>query len=299
MGCNAITPHLVSLAKRLEGKPFHLVASHHQKGEKGQVVDYIRGKGLAASTPNVTVTSFGRHPRVKGNGSVPYYMVFDHTGRMVQHHMCGSYHGGDGLKMIEWVDEMLEKAPEVWLGGETFERHADLAAQVAAKKRLSRAIAQIETLQADGGDPELDRILAGIVSYRDRELQTAERLLSQRPAGVVKHLKALADELGPGETVAPVAERLAELDGSTDLKTAITIAKGLDKIEKRLSKLTPCDRCKRDGMDHARWVCPECRETKGSERAVKSVVNKLEALVADADGLPIHARAEALLAEIR
>ena len=45
MGCRAITPHLVSLAKRLEGRPFHLVATHCQNGKKEDVTAYIAGKG--------------------------------------------------------------------------------------------------------------------------------------------------------------------------------------------------------------------------------------------------------------
>ena len=140
MGCRAITPALVGLASRLEGKPFHLVASFCQRGMREETTAYIKGKGLAPDTPNMTVTYQDRHPQVKGNGYVPYYLVFDHTGRMVHRHMCGDYHGGDGLKMIEWVDELLEKAPEIWLGEEEFATHAKLAERIAAKKHLDKAV---------------------------------------------------------------------------------------------------------------------------------------------------------------
>ena len=78
----------------MEGKPFHLLAAHCQHGEQATVVGYIRGHGLSADTPNLTVSSFGGHPGVKGNGYVPYYMVFDHRGDLRYHHMCGNYHGG-------------------------------------------------------------------------------------------------------------------------------------------------------------------------------------------------------------
>ena len=113
-----MTPHLVGLARRLEGKPFHLVASHCQRDTQENVVNYIKSKGLAADTPNVTVTSQGRHPKVKGNGYVPYYMVFDHHGTLIREHMCGDYHGGDGLAMIEWVDKLLADAPDEFLRGQ-------------------------------------------------------------------------------------------------------------------------------------------------------------------------------------
>ena len=144
MGCKAITPHLVSLAKRLEGKPFHLVASHCQRDTQENVVSYVKSKGLAADTPNVTVTHQGRHPKIKGNGYVPYYAVFDQHGDLVHHHMCGDYHGGDGLKMIEIVDKLLKSVPAIYLGKEPFTAVPKLAKQVGAKKNLAAAIKEIE-----------------------------------------------------------------------------------------------------------------------------------------------------------
>ena len=90
MGCKAVTPHLVSLAKRLEGRPFHLVAAHNQNDTKENVVAYMKSNGLSDDTTNLTVTSRGRHSKVKGNGYVPYYMVFDHHGDLAHHHMCGA-----------------------------------------------------------------------------------------------------------------------------------------------------------------------------------------------------------------
>ena len=57
MGCKAVTPHLVSLARRLEDKPFHLIATHCQNGQREDVVAYIKSKGLESGTPNVTVSS--------------------------------------------------------------------------------------------------------------------------------------------------------------------------------------------------------------------------------------------------
>ncbi len=107
---------MVGLAKRLEGKPFHLVASHCQRNPRDEVVAYIKGKGLRPDAPNFTVTSFGRHPKVRGNGYVPYYMVFDRHGKLVREHMCGDYHGGDGLGMIDWVKKLLKETPPVYLG---------------------------------------------------------------------------------------------------------------------------------------------------------------------------------------
>ncbi len=61
MGCQAITPDLVRLAKRLEGRPFHLLASHCQNGNKEEVVAYLKSKGMGSNPPNITVSSQTRH----------------------------------------------------------------------------------------------------------------------------------------------------------------------------------------------------------------------------------------------
>ena len=90
--------------------PFHLVATNCQRAPTEDVIAYLRSQGLAENSPNFTLTSFGGHPAVKGNGYVPYYMVFDHRGRLIREHMCGDYHGGDGLEMIEWVEKALKDA---------------------------------------------------------------------------------------------------------------------------------------------------------------------------------------------
>ena len=128
---------MVSLAKRLEDRPFHLVATHCQNNSQANVISYLQSKNLASNTPNCTVTSFGGHPQVKGNGYVPYYMVFDHHGKLVQHHMCGDYHGGDGLEMIEWVDKLLQDAPGIYLGKEPFEHAPKIVAHLLHRRPVA------------------------------------------------------------------------------------------------------------------------------------------------------------------
>lgn len=294
MGCKAITPELVSLAARLEGKPFHLLAAHRQRNPREEVVEYVRSQGLPPDTPNVTVTSMGGHPQVKGNGYVPYYFVFDHTGRMVHHHMCGNYHGGDGLKMIEWVDRLLEDAPAIWLGEEPFTTHAGLAERIASGKGLAKAVAELENLRGEGADgaPELDRLHAALVRHRDRRLAAAEHALGSRPSTVVERLEDLAKELGDTELGAPVAARLVALDGSDDLKRAIQVEKELAKLEKRMEKWKPCKSCKRAGAKGFRANCTECCDQNA--KSLASFRRKLEELAAEADGLPIARAVERL-----
>jgi hypothetical protein len=241
VGCKAITPHLVGLAKRLESKPFHLVASHCQRNTQENVVAYIRGKGLSPDSPNFTVTSFGRHPKVKGNGYVPYYMVFDQHGDLAYHHMCGDYHGGDGLKMIEWVDKLLSETPAIYLGKEPFAIHKKLAAQVGKKKKLPAAILEIERrLEArpeDAERAELERLKAAITDYRARMLQRADSLVAKSPPEVLPALEALSKDFKGTPMAAEVEAKLSEMRKSSDLKQSISIFKGYRKAMKRLEKM--------------------------------------------------------------
>jgi hypothetical protein len=297
VGCKAITPHLVGLAKRLEGKPFHLLAAHCQNQPKENVVSYIRGKGMAPDSPNMTVTSFGGHPQVKGNGYVPYYMVFDHTGKMVHHHMCGDYHGGDGLKMIEWVDDLLAKAPEIYVGDLTFERHGDLAEKIGAKKGFPGTVSTLETaLAAEADDDELQVLHAALIRWRDQGLARADALESSDPKDVAPHLTALAKDLKGTELGAPVDTRLEHAKTSDDLKRAVGIAKDLDKLTARLEKLKPCKSCKRNGAPSALLSCSSCCDEH--DKALASTAKKLDALAEKADGLRIAERVKAVRAEL-
>ena len=238
MGCKAITPHLVGLAKRLEDKPFHLVAAHCQRDSRENVVAYVKGKGLSGDSPNFTVTSFGGHPKVKGNGYVPYYMVFDQHGDLVHHHMCGDYHGGDGLKMIELVDQLLAATPAIYLGKEPFTTHAKLAAQVGKKKRLPAAILDIERkLAAESGDAELARLQAAIADYRTRMLARADALQASDPTEVIPSLEALLKDFKGTSMAADVETKLAEMKKSEPLKRSITIWKSYLKTTRRLEKM--------------------------------------------------------------
>ena len=302
MGCRAVTPHLVSLARRLEGRPFHLIASHCQAGTKEEVVGYIKSKKLAPDTPNMTVTKQGRHPGVKGNGYVPYYMVFDHKGQLAHHHMCGDYHGGDGLAMIEWVDKLLAQTPAIYLGEDPFRVEAALADQVGKKKNLKGALATIEKkLQApdagEAGEAELKRLQAAITDYRDRMLASADTLLRSKPSETLPALKVLSKEFGGTSLAEPIDARIAELTGSKDFKDALAIEKKLAKIVRSMEKRKPCKGCKRKGLDGLNAGCSTCRTA--SKAVIEKTLKKLDALIEGKEHLSISKAVERYAASWR
>lgn len=297
MGCKAITPELVSLAGRLEGQPFHLLAAYRQRQPKEEVVAYARSQGIRADAPNFTITGRGGHPQVQGNGYVPYYMVFDHTGNLAHHHMCGAYHGGDGLAMIEWVDKLLEATPAIWLGEKPFEEHADLAERVSSGKQTAKAVAELELALDQGGGAELERIHAGLVRFRDRGLARADALLATQPSEVLASLGALVDTLGADTALAaPVIAHRAKLSDGEGLKTAIGVARELAKLEKSLSKLKPCKTCKREGHKAHVSGCETCSDD--NSRRLAGLRKKATELLGRSSELPIGSRVEGFLASL-
>ncbi len=293
---------MVSLAKRLEGRPFHLIASFCQRGERDTTVAYIKSKGLEANTPNLTVTYQGRHAGIKGNGYVPYYAVFDHRGNLAHHHMCGQWHGGDGLKMIEWVDKLLEDAPGIYLGDEPYEKIAAIAKQVSKKKSLAGAVKKLDKgMASEDTDAEtkteMKRLYDALTAWRDGAMKRAVDAMATEPSDVVVRLTQLSRDFKGSSLGADVDERLRTIKASKELKTSIAIAKKRDKILKGLAKLKPCKSCKRKGSSAARKACAACRKenAKAFERAEK----KWKALIEEAADLPIQATLEKVLPRIQ
>jgi len=262
---------------------------------------YLASQKFSPSSPNFTVTSFGRHPGVKGNGYVPYYLVFDHHGKLVHHHMCGDYHGGDGLKMIEWVDKLLKNAPALYLGREEYTRTSELAERISAKRKLADDLKALEKRAASSQDAveqaEVARIRKWVVRYRDGELKRIDGLLKSRPSRVLSSLKKLQAELEGTALAAAVDARAAELESGDALKRAIAVEKTLAKVQKRLAKKKACKSCRRSGARLVRLDCPECRAQH--KKAFHKAVAELEKLLAASDGLPIAETVKAALDSVR
>lgn len=273
-----MTPQLVGLASRLQGAPFHLLATHCQRDTRENVVAYVKEEGLAADSPNMTVSSFGGHPKVKGNGYVPYYMVFDHHGDLVHHHMCGQWHGGDGLRMIELVDELLQAVPAVYLGKEPFTAVPRLAQQIGKLERLPAALAEIDKRlsgePADAERGELGRLSAAIDDYRVRMLGQVEDLTASDPAAVLPHLHELRKQFaGTGHGVA-IATRISELSKSKALADATRIDKSYRKTMQRLEQREP------------------------TARQLRAARKKLEKLIAGHDALPVTKKIRAAIEDL-
>ena len=105
---------MVGLAKQLKGEPFHLVASYCQRGPKQAAVDSIRAEGWdETKQKNITVHYASMFPKLGHEIKyVPYYLIFDHTGKLRYHHMAGPYQGGNGNAYQDQVKKLLAEVPE-------------------------------------------------------------------------------------------------------------------------------------------------------------------------------------------
>lgn len=104
---------MVSLAKKFKDQPFHMIASHCQRGDKDQVLTALKAHGWSEKMENFTVSSQTRYKRgVKVGPYVPYYFIFDHTGKLRYHHQAGPWHGGDGEKYQKLVAQLIKEIPK-------------------------------------------------------------------------------------------------------------------------------------------------------------------------------------------
>jgi hypothetical protein len=263
------------------------------------VLAYLRSQGLAESTPNVTVTSFGRHPHIEGNGYVPYYAVFDHRGRLIRDHMCGDYHGGDGLRFIEVVEAALEAAPGIYLGEEPFVVLADQAQQVEAGRGLGAVLEELDGLIADGGEgqAEAERLRAAIVGHVDRRLASVDSLMATAPEEVLPACSELARSLAGSALGEQVEARYRELRRDRALKDAISVARALAKAKAKLGGLRACKSCRRDGTRDLQVDCASCRADHA--RVVAGLGTQLARLVRQHPDLPITKRVEAYLERLQ
>ena len=101
---------MVGLAKSLKDEPFHLIASYCQRGTKEGALASLKKEGWTKDLKNASVMNRTRFPKAPVK-YVPYYLIFDHTGKLRYNHMAGPYHGGDGDNYQKLVKELLKEVP--------------------------------------------------------------------------------------------------------------------------------------------------------------------------------------------
>ncbi len=103
---------MVGLARKFKDKPFHVIASHCQAGDKDATLKFLKSSGWDEEITNLTIMSRTDYPDDIEITHVPYYLIFDHTGKLRHHHMAGPYHGGNGHKYQEEVANLLKEVPQ-------------------------------------------------------------------------------------------------------------------------------------------------------------------------------------------
>lgn len=274
----------------MEDKPFHLIASDCQNSKKEDVLSLLQSHGFEKESPNFTITQFGGHETVKGNGFAPYYILFDHRGEIFYHYKAGKGHGGDGLKFLSLTEKLIEDTPLIYTGKKIYKHIGPLATQVAAKQQLSKAIGNIrERLIAAEESKEvleeLQRLYDAIKKYRDQRLKTIDKLLATAPDQILPALKALEADFKGTILADNVDAKVEELKNSKSLKTAIKIQKKFKFVQDKLSLLKPCDSCKKKGYKSFSDSCSSCQQINAP--LIQKLLQQLEKEIEGEESLPI------------
>jgi hypothetical protein len=132
---------------------------------------------------NFTVSSQTRFKQgVKEGRYVPYYFIFDHTGKLRYHHQAGPWHGGDGDKFQELVAELLEEVPKA-------------AGESGDTKPLSSLRAWTNS-EGKSMQAELLGVSDGVGRFRKRNGSIFNYPLAQLSEDSRKEIQALLDEDG-------------------------------------------------------------------------------------------------------
>lgn len=102
---------MVGLAKSLKDAPFHLIASYCQRGTQDAALASLKRHGWTKGLSNISVMDQTQFPKAPVT-YVPYYLIFDHTGKLRYNHMAGPYHGGDGDTYQKLVKKLLKEVPK-------------------------------------------------------------------------------------------------------------------------------------------------------------------------------------------
>lgn len=294
-GCRELVPQLLRASRDLADRPIHIILTYVEDRPKQQTIAYFAELGLSAECPNITITKDGKHPKVKSKGYLPYYLAFDHRGKLVHHHMGGEYHSGDGRKMIEWVEELSRDVPDFYFGRQPFLKIAPLAERVAKRKKLAGAIREAEEmLDPPEGQPkpdaatkaELQRLLAVITRYRDRKLRSVGLIYPSQPTRVIPMLAGLRREFRGTKLGRAVVAELKSQGSSPKLKRAVQVHQDYKRILGKLHKISACKYCRKEGRKHLRPGCFDCHTAK-RKAVVRKAVKKLRRLHEHAQGLTI------------
>lgn len=105
-----MAPRMVSLAKKLKNRPFHLVASHSQRfGDKESALKLLKSAKWREEMTNVSLVGYGYAPKGIEHRYVPFYLLFDHTGKLRYYHQAGPYHGGNDDSFKTEVYRLLKE----------------------------------------------------------------------------------------------------------------------------------------------------------------------------------------------
>lgn len=262
------------------------MAPHVQDASDEAVAKVAQEKGVAFA-----VAQTGAY--TKPISGIPFYVVFDHTGREI-------YSGHSTDEALEKTDKALLAAPLLPLGPEPFALLKGLAAKAQAKKDLGKVLsAARREAEAEGAPAAAEgaRLAAAIQAYLDKQMAYVETLREEDLLACDALLTTLEKEFRgdpvSSERIREAADGLRKSPGFSSQKAAF---KKVAKVEEELARLVPCSTCAA-GIRRMDIGCADCRDRNGP--ALADYRRRLQKWEKDWAGTPAGRRVAALLARLQ
>ncbi len=266
---------LLQLAREFGPDGFQMILSlDHPKPDNA----LLQKMGLTKAAwikRRVTVTSRGRIAGKNVSGSLPFFALFDHEGRLIEVYSGGTSVTAELRKINRAILSNVDRIPPIYLGATPFVEAKELAKSISEGKDLGENLRELEkqirleSLKTGGRSllyGELKRILKSVRRHVDTQILVAWDLRAAEPDRGMKRLRKLETDLR-GTRMHTVVEK-ALTDASLDqiFLQGLRYLRALDLIQMRLKRLRPCKWAAEIPNVKLRYfdpACPDCRRGKG------------------------------------
>ena len=225
--CKAVTPAVVKLYNEfLESGKFEVICSSRQKTKKNKVKGYFKGKKATFSVYDQL-----KIPNDGHNGALPYFMLFDHKGKMVAK-------GQDFMAMQSKVKSLVNLAPEPMIADVKTKHFGKQAATLKKGKSVKAVLDAIKKKVA--GDPEklkeFNAITAAVTKWGKAEIQKVELLLNQDLAHGITQSQVIETTFKGLDLSKTFLSKMKALKNDKNFADFMTINRSADKAKSKFKK---------------------------------------------------------------
>jgi len=238
----------------------------------------------------VTVTSRGRVVGKNLSGSLPFFALFDHEGKLIDSFSGGHSVTADLRRINRAILNHVDRIPPIYLGSEPFVEAKGLAQSISSGKNLGRNLRELEkqirleSLRSGGKSAryaEYKRIMIAVRRHVRTQILVAWDLRVAEPDKGMTKLRKLERDLR-GTRLYSLAEK-ALSDATVDpvFTRGLRYLRALDLIQMRLYRLRPCKWAAKIPNEKLRRFDPACHDCRwGQEGQIRELEDDLARLQA-------------------